>query len=153
MELSLRPMSPEVLAGYLATTFDAYRTELLEAGRSPEEADQNIAENVGRAFADGVPINGNELFSVLRGDRVVGVLWIAPRGPVGSWWIYDIELEPEFRGQGLGRATMLLAEAAVRERGGTELGLNVFGRNATARGLYESLGYEPTSLQMRKPLT
>jgi ribosomal protein S18 acetylase RimI-like enzyme len=152
MELVLRQMTTEELANYLATTFDAYRIELLEAGRSSEEADQNIAENIGRAFADGAPINGNELFSVMRGEQVAGVLWIAPRGPVGSWWIYDIELRPEFRGQGLGRATMLLAETAVRERGGTELGLNVFGRNATARGLYESLGYEPTSLQMRKPL-
>ena len=30
--------------------------------------------------------------------------------------------------------------------------LNVFGFNTTARGLYESLGYETTAVQMRKEL-
>lgn len=47
---------------------------------------------------------------------------------------------------------MLLAESHVRSRGGSALALNVFGFNTAARTLYESLGYETTSLQMRKPL-
>lgn len=37
-------------------------------------------------------------------------------------------------------------------RGVAELGLNVFGSNATARHLYESLGFQVTSQQMAKPL-
>jgi ribosomal protein S18 acetylase RimI-like enzyme len=47
---------------------------------------------------------------------------------------------------------MLLAEEQAHGAGATEIGLNVFGYNAVARGLYESLGYETTSLQMRKEL-
>jgi len=152
MELELRAMSPQELARYLDTAIEDYVGELIKAGRTRAEAEQNSAENMLSSFADGVPINGNELFSVRRGDETVGVLWIAPRGGSHHWWIYDIELEPQFRGQGLGRATMLLAEKAARERGATVLGLNVFGHNVTARGLYESLGYETTSLQMSKPL-
>jgi ribosomal protein S18 acetylase RimI-like enzyme len=40
----------------------------------------------------------------------------------------------------------------VRSRGMTSLGLNVFGQNTVARGLYESLGYDVTALQMKKPV-
>ena len=45
---------------------------------------------------------------------------------------------------------MLAAEAAVAAAGGTELGLNVFGFNAPARALYESLGYRTVSVEMEK---
>jgi ribosomal protein S18 acetylase RimI-like enzyme len=36
------------------------------------------------------------------------------------------------------------------EHGAEEIGLNVFGQNTVARSLYESSGYEISSLQMRK---
>ena len=34
----------------------------------------------------------------------------------------------------------------------TSLGLNVHGQNMVARSLYESLGYEVTAMQMKKPV-
>ena len=47
---------------------------------------------------------------------------------------------------------MLLAEDQVKTMGGRELGLNVFGFNTVARGLYESLGYETVAIRMSKRL-
>ena len=47
---------------------------------------------------------------------------------------------------------MTLAEEAARNHGATELGLNVFGHNAVARSLYESMGYQTTAVNMRKSL-
>jgi ribosomal protein S18 acetylase RimI-like enzyme len=47
---------------------------------------------------------------------------------------------------------MELAEVEVARLGGTSIGLSVFGTNLRARRLYESLGYEPTSIRMRKLL-
>ncbi|WP_411731667.1 hypothetical protein [Paeniglutamicibacter sp.] len=47
---------------------------------------------------------------------------------------------------------MLLAEQKAKSAGAVELGLNVFGYNTGARKLYESLGYEPPSIRMAKPL-
>ena len=40
----------------------------------------------------------------------------------------------------------------ARSRGMTSLGLNVHGQNTVARSLYDSLGYDVTALQMKKPL-
>lgn len=48
---------------------------------------------------------------------------------------------------------MRFSEDYARSQGAETLGLNVFGFNTTARGLYESLGYETTSVKMRKQLT
>jgi ribosomal protein S18 acetylase RimI-like enzyme len=67
-------------------------------------------------------------------------------------WVYNIEVDPAFRGRGYGRAAMILAEGEARSRGMTSLGLNVHGQNKVARSLYDSLGYDVTALQMKKPL-
>ena len=64
----------------------------------------------------------------------------------------DVEIYEGHRRAGLGRQVMALAEDVVRARGGTTIGLNVFGYNTGARRLYEALGYQPTSIRMRKPL-
>jgi len=84
----------------------------------------------------------------------VGHLWIALKSPnvAGGAWIFDIEVLPEQRGKGYGRALLAAAERETRRHGVTALGLNVFGPNTVARRLYESAGYETTTLQMRKDL-
>ncbi len=83
----------------------------------------------------------------------VGILWLG-RDPDRSntWFVWDISIGEEFRGRGLGRATMLAAEQVARRAGGVAIGLNVFGSNAAARKLYESLGYGVISQQMVKDL-
>lgn len=40
----------------------------------------------------------------------------------------------------------------ARSRGAVEIGLHAFGRNAVARGLYQSLGFETRSVVMVKHL-
>ena len=64
--------------------------------------------------------------------------------------MYDIEIDPEHRGRGLGRDTMLLAEVEARRLGRRRIRLNVFARNAVARALYLSLGFEDMAIQMSK---
>lgn len=153
--LALRPMSPDAIVDYFATTEREYVEALVRSGRPRAQAVEDAELSLNRAFRNGELVDGHVVFSVVDqdDDRPVGVLWIGPRDDDGFWWIYDIAIDEGARGRGFGRQTMLLAEDAVRERGGRSVGLNVFGDNTTARNLYDSLGYEPTSIQMRKPLT
>jgi ribosomal protein S18 acetylase RimI-like enzyme len=151
MALTLHPMSKARIAEYLGPSMEKYLEEVVAAGRTREQAQANVDEVTEKSFPGGEPAPGNEVYDVLDDDEPVGILWIAEQSP-GNWWIYDIEMRESHRGKGYGRATMLLAEDRVRELGGTTLGLNVFGTNTTARRLYESLGFEPTSIQMRKAL-
>ena len=84
----------------------------------------------------------------------VGHLWVAERGTPErrTLFIYGVEIDEAHRGRGFGRQTMLLAEVEARSRGIRRVELNVFGGNDVARGLYQSLGYAETSVQMGKDL-
>ena len=147
-------MPAEVLGPWLASSHDEYLRERIAAGDSPEYAQQRADEADAEYFPDGRPAEGQQVYQVVDGDDVVGVLWI---GPVSlqrphEWWVFDIAIHEPHRGKGLGRATMLLAESEARRLGAVKLGLNVFGHNRVAQNLYTSLGYEPTAINMAKTL-
>jgi len=127
-----------------------YRTELVMAGMAEEAADANVAENIAATMPDGKLVEGNFAFTVWRDDHKVGVVWLAERA--GEWFIYDIEVKEEFRGQGLGRATMRSIEEYVRSQGGSSVSLSVFGFNKVAQNLYLSEGYETVRWSMTKKL-
>ena len=88
-------------------------------------------------------------------SSTAGLLWIGPQSTEqpDRWWVWDIVISKAFRGQGLGRQVMLLAEIEARARGAVELGLNVFAHNTVAVNLSQSLGYEMTSMRMQKRLS
>ncbi len=142
------------LEEWLALMWADYRNQLLDAGFSSEEASQNIEQNGKALFDNGIPNDDQRVFQVMDEELKVGSLWLATREKqsAGEWYVYDIMIDEEFRGKGLGRSTMRAAEDYVKSQGGTLLELNVFGPNAVARGLYESLGYKTMTIGMRKDL-
>jgi GNAT superfamily N-acetyltransferase len=150
--LELRNKSAGDIRMYFAETSDEYRQELIQAGNSPEDAERNIEATRSQLFDGDDLAEGQFVLDVLRGDEKIGTLWIGIRSGT-NWWIYDIVVDEEFRGTGLGRPTLQAAEQYVRNHGGTRLGLNVFGPNAVARHLYDAVGYEVVSTQMLKDLS
>lgn len=93
------------------------------------------------------------LHDAASGERV-GTLWWAeaPKGGVLEAYVYNIEIDEPARRRGHARAAFVELERVAREHGVRQLGLHVFGHNSGARRLYESLGFEPTSITMRKVL-
>lgn len=134
-----------------------YAVEQVAAGTwSPEEAESLAAAGLDEHLPDGPATAGHLLLVAADEHGPVGVLWLAlthPRGAPDTGWIYDIEVVPERRGQGLGRALLAAAEREIVSRGVNALGLNVFGSNEAALGLYRSAGYDVVTQQMRKQLT
>lgn len=88
--------------------------------------------------------------------QVVGSVWVGfeePRtGSTETAWLYDIRVDAAHRRSGYGTAILAAVEALARDAGALRLGLNVFGHNAAAIGLYEASGYEVTTQQMAKRL-
>lgn len=154
MTVHLEPMPATRLALWVERTFEEYIEDRVRAGDSLDEAHANAERNHHKLFPAGHPAPGHLILDVLHDDLPVGFLWIGPRSDENptAWWVWDIEIELEHRGKGWGREVMVLAEQAAAEHGAASLGLNVFGFNTVARHLYESLGYETTSLQMAKPI-
>jgi ribosomal protein S18 acetylase RimI-like enzyme len=155
MSARLRPMREDEFAAFFDRSRAGYVRDLTEnGGMSPDVARRKGEADFEQLFPDGFR-SGVELRVVEDGSgTVVGrVVWSA-REQHGSAYafLYDIEIDEEHRGRGLGREAMQLLEAEVRERGFDRLQLNVFGGNERARSLYRSLGFEELSVQMGKEL-
>jgi ribosomal protein S18 acetylase RimI-like enzyme len=103
----------------------------------------------------GLETAGHTLFTIeSESDRSVGALWLAraerPAGPIG--YIYDLVIWPEHRRQGHAARAMRALEHEAINLGFSGLALHVFGHNKSAQSLYARLGYEPTNINMFKPL-
>ncbi|MGO9558856.1 MAG: GNAT family N-acetyltransferase [Acidimicrobiales bacterium] len=151
---TLQPMTPEEIGEFRARHIDEYVHERVEAGESPETAHRIAVSQHEEYYTGGVPAPGHHHYRVIEDAKLVGSLWLgpAPGDRPSAAWVYLVEIDEAHRGKGYGRAAMLLAEDEARRLGATELGLNVFGPNKVARSLYESLGYQTASIQMRKRL-
>jgi len=79
------------------------------------------------------------------GDAV-GRLWFAEGGEPGERhvYLYAIEIDEGHRGRGVGWRIRMLGSDLVK--------LNVFGGNARARRLCDSLGYAEVAVEMTKRL-
>jgi ribosomal protein S18 acetylase RimI-like enzyme len=155
-ELTLRPMTRAEFAEWLPRQVAGYAALITASGAMPVQAAREKAErDTARYFGNGADTPGQFVFRILAGEVGVGWLWLGVPGPDPDplmAWVFEIEIEAAFRGRGYGRAAMRLAEDEARARGMTSLGLNVHGQNMVARSLYDSLGYEVTAMQMKKPL-
>jgi ribosomal protein S18 acetylase RimI-like enzyme len=133
----------------------AYVEDLVrDAMLSVDEAERKTAEDTA-SLAGGEPDAGHALY-VLEDEsgRRMGHLWLgpAPGNRTDTAYLYDIEIDAEHRGRGLGREALDLFEREARRRGFTVAGLNVFGSNEVARTLYRSAGYREMFVRMGKRL-
>lgn len=134
------PMSHEELANFRAGAVATYAASREEAGESVELARSTAEASFAEMFPGGSPGEGHHLFTVRQDGHRAGLVWVCDRWPDQAW-VYDVEVDPAFRGRGLGAAAMVHAARWTREQGRGWLGLNVFGPNRHARALYERLGY------------
>jgi ribosomal protein S18 acetylase RimI-like enzyme len=134
-----------------------YARQQVDSGLLPEaEATAYAREQHQQVLPDGIATPNHHLWTVRDAtDAEVGLLWLhvhpRPGGDVEAF-VYDVELLPDARGKGLGRATMLAAEDAARALGADLVRLNVFGHNEPAERLYTRLGYREAMLALARRL-
>ena len=154
--LRLRPMTRAEFEEWLPRQTATYAEMIAASGAMTAAAAREKAErDTSRYFGGGFATPGQFVFRIMAGEVAVGWLWLAVPGPDPDplmAWVFEVEIEAAFRGRGYGRAAMRLAEDEARARGMTSLGLNVHGQNTVARSLYDSLGYQVTTQQMKKPV-
>ena len=151
-DLQIREMTQEEVRVFRQRAISEYAAEHIRAGDwNPEEAEQRSAQEIDGLLPDGAETAGMVLLLGETAGGAVGLVWVGP-APAGrpGWWIYDIEVFAAQRGRGHGRALLEAAEREARRRGAESIGLNMFGANDAARGLYESSGFEVAATYMRK---
>lgn len=142
--VELRRMTSERFRAFAAHSEAAFADDLVASGRySAEAAATESHRQMTLELPDGVDSARQLLFTAHEDDEEVGILWLGERTRDGRPHIFvlDIEVAEEHRRRGLGREIMLVAEQEARRIGAESIGLHVFGFNAGAIALYESLGY------------
>ena len=155
--LTLTPMTEAEYAEFVERSQRGYAEEIAASGSmDADAAAEKAAKDFAELLPDGTASPGMHLWTarVDGSDEPVGIGWIEVRErPSGtSAFVFDVEVEEQHRGRGLGRALMEALHDAARELGATSIALNVFGQNTTAIRLYDSLGYAVTAQQMKRDL-
>jgi ribosomal protein S18 acetylase RimI-like enzyme len=126
-------------------------------GASVDEALKNASEQFDRLVSSGLQTEGQLFFDVVEqsSGKSVGYLWLGTRQSLGRKIISinDIFINPEMRGRGYGKLLMNLVDTEAKKAKAVQIRLHVFASNKVARGLYETSGYESSSLDMFKIVT
>ncbi|MHC8561067.1 GNAT family N-acetyltransferase [Streptomyces albidoflavus] len=153
--VTARPMTEGEYAQWEAVSREAYAQEWAARGLPEEQARARSEASYRDNLPQGLATPGVS-FGVVEADGArAGHVWVSSgqaEPDVPGAYVFDVEVRPEFRGRGLGRALMLLAERAALGAGYGVIGLHVFADNTRARRLYDSLGYIATRLHWSKPL-
>lgn len=155
MTVQLVPLSAQRFPAWIERSRHEYESDLITTGESPHDAHRRAKVSLDAAFPENVPTIDNAVFDVIdTTGSTIGYVWVGTDSSEdsNSWWVWDIVIDSEHRGKGLGSATMKLAEDYARSRGAHTLGLSVFGFNHGARKLYESMGYQTVTTKMKKQL-
>lgn len=75
-----------------------------------------------------------------------GFDYMALRGPAGA--LYDIVVDPDYRGRGIGRMLLDATISALKERGEPRVLLSTAEQNETAQRLFARAGFRRTMIEM-----
>ncbi|MGX5373581.1 GNAT family N-acetyltransferase [Bacillus cereus] len=153
--ITLQPMNQEEFKQYISYAIEDYAKDKIASGNwSEDEAIDLSRESFERLLPKDEKTENNHLLSIFHNDISVGMIWISQKAPTNpsEGYIYDFVIFDQYQGQGYGKKAMKEAEIIAKELGMNKIGLNVFGHNKIARGLYEKMGYEITNITMAKTI-
>ncbi len=151
------PMRPAAYDVYLQAAIADYAQGNVASGRWPPEGtlERSHAE-FERLLPQGLATPDNYLFEIKATEDgpTVGFIWFAveARHGIRPAFVYDVEIQEEWRRQGHATRAFETLESFVAALGLTSIGLHVFGNNLGAQALYAKLGYSVTDINMVKRL-
>ena len=152
----LRPMSDSEYAAWVPDAIASYAADKVASGQwSAAESLARSTKEHEELLPQGLSTLDNNLYTVADDEgNAVGVLWFAVKTRFGSRiaYVFAIEIKPGHRRQGHGCRALLALEQEVRRLGLSGIALHVFGHNKIARELYARLGFEPTNINLFKPI-
>ncbi|OPH46753.1 GNAT family acetyltransferase [Paenibacillus ferrarius] len=150
--IKLELMNSTEFQEYLNSAIKSYANSNVQSGNWNEhESTSKAIEQYAQLLPDGEKTANNKLLTIRSDGQEVGMIWLALK-PNNKGFIYDIKIREDYQGRGLGKQAMQEIEKMARELGIKSMGLHVFAHNKIARGLYEKLGYQETSIVMAKEL-
>lgn len=140
--LTARPMTAAEYPAWRAGEEDAYIADILRSGsHTAAEARLKSDADFARLLPEEQGTPGHAFLVLEAGGEAVGTGWLKHGFLPGVTFGYSLEIHPEHRGRGYGRAAMAAGERTTVAAGDRALMFNVFGGNEVAMGLYTGTGY------------
>lgn len=138
----LVPMTREEIAGCLEASVVEFGQQLQAEGVSADEAEIKVRQRLSDVLRQGIDTPGHRFNWIESDGARVGRVWTGPAiDEPNSTHLWEIVIDPDQRGSGLGGEVLDLIEEQERERSTERITLNVFHSNNGARRLYERKGY------------
>ena len=150
-------MTEAEFAAYMAKAIPEYAKAHLDAGDCDESDAMTLAKaDYDDLLPEGLATKGQHLYTIRADGEAdpVGMAWFASRERRGknSAYIYDLQVRPELRGKGYGKATLVALDEMLLSMGIRRVSLNVLGWNTRAQALYERQGFTISAIGMVKNL-
>ena len=154
---TLVPIRHEHFSAFADTANAGYAQDNVVSGRWPAAEALSLAQAEFKQLLPQGPATPNHYVYEIQDEatgETAGFLWFAVvgAGDARSAFIYNITVKQSFRRRGHAKAALLWLEQFANAQGLASVRLNVFAQNPNAQGLYRALGYEATSMNMRKAL-
>jgi len=144
--LELKPMNQDQYNNYITYSKNNYAQEIIKSrGIGIEEAMQITNKEYDALLFDGLKSKNQYLYTIENdNNKNIGIIWFSSVSNHGDneLFLYDIEINKEFRGKGYGRESMDLLESKVKEFDMHTISLHVFLHNKIACSLYNKIGYK-----------
>tara|TARA_R110000868_G_scaffold248282_22_gene504758 strand:- start:27403 stop:27858 length:456 start_codon:yes stop_codon:yes gene_type:complete len=151
MKIELKSMTQTEFDSFMARSIPEYAKEKqIAEGLSAQAATELAEKTFSELLPQGLESEDQYLYCFTLEGLSVGELWLAKRAD--GCFIYELYLNEEYRGKGLGKQLMALIDSEAERLGFKMIRLHVFGHNKIATKLYQSCGYEITNLNMAKKL-
>ncbi len=141
----LKEMTSDQFKQYGEFSYQNFLKEMsLATSKKIEEVKVDLIENNEKN-----PVTTNakkDLWRVVEFEgEEIGYIWVQVDYDARTAFGFDIFLDPEYRGRGLGRLVMRQGRELLKEKDIEKVVICVFHANGVARSLYESLGFTEDS--------
>ncbi len=121
----------------------------------PQQPTGHIAATVDRYLGRDTPLWWVDVDSAAdAAASPVGAIWLGQatdqRSGVLHPYVLMLYVAPEHRRRGIATALLAVAEAWAQQQGHRQISLQVFSDNPAAQALYQSLGYYPEAILLKK---
>ncbi|MFI9809082.1 GNAT family N-acetyltransferase [Streptomyces sp. NPDC052301] len=140
--VTARPMTPAEYPEWLTAEKAAYVGDIVRSGASsPEDAERKAERDFAELLPEGVATPDTTLLVLEAADERIGTGWLKHGYLPGVTYGYSLYIHEQHRGNGYGRAAMVVGEQATLAGGDSTLMFTVWGGNEVAMNLYTSAGY------------
>ncbi len=156
--IQIQPMTESSFDEFKVFSQNIFAEDLANAQSvTSAEALKNAAEQFDRLVPNGLRTPCQLFFDAVEKStgKPVGYLWLGIKENSNRkiMSINDIFVNENFRGRGYGKMLMNFVDLEAKKTGAVRIRLHVFANNRTARNLYETSGFETSSLDMYKVVT